>query len=173
VKVTAFQRRALLAGALIATVAAAVIPAEPDEAPVAERRAETARPPRENAGARLNTAEKSAAPLPELPLERLEQRGSREAVRDAFEARSWAPPPPKPAPPPPPQAPPLPFKYMGKIMDGGQVVVFLIKQDKNYVVRAGDKLDNDYQVEEINPGLMTLTYLPLGQKQTIAIGAAN
>jgi len=51
--------------------------------------------------------------------------------------------------------------------------VFLAKQDSNYVVRAGDKLDGSYTVDEIQPGMMTLTYLPLGQKQILAIGAAN
>ena len=58
-------------------------------------------------------------------------------------------------------------------MDGSEIVVFLEKQNSNYAVRAGDKLDNTYKVDEIKPGVMTLTYLPLGQQQTIAIGAAN
>jgi hypothetical protein len=167
-KLSAFQRRAILAGALVATVAAALMPAEPDAPPA--QRAQPARPP---TGARELRNRGAAEPLPQLELERLAQSPSREAVLDALEVRSWAPPPAKPAPPPPPQAPPLPFKYLGKIMDGGQVVVFLAKQDNNYMVREGDKLDNNYQIDEIKAGMMTLTYLPLGQKQTLAIGAVN
>jgi len=186
VTLSPLRRKLLLGLALLATVAAAVVPAEPEEVAVPVKGAVAARtaPPGGDAregrevstprGGRSDNA--SAGTLPSLPLERLDVKGSREAVSDAFEVRSWAPPPPpppKPVPPPPPQAPPLPFKYMGKIMEAGQVVVFLERQDRNFVVRAGDKLDNNYQVDEIKPGVMTLTYLPLGQKQTLAIGAAN
>ena len=169
-KLNPFQRRAILAGALIATVAAALMPEEPEAPPAPHGQAsrQTARVVAAQPRTRV-----ASEPLPELPLEKLAQAPSREAVLDAFEVRSWAPPPAKAPPPPPPEAPPLPFKYMGKIMDGGQVVVFLAKQDINYVVRAGEKLDNNYQVDEIKPGMMTLTYLPLGQKQTLEIGAAN
>lgn len=168
-KLSAFQRRAAIAVALVATVAAAVMPEEQEAAPL--ERARATRPPRDaRAGA---PADHSAEELPQLALERLAQPAPRDAVLDAFEVRSWAPPPAKPAPPPPPQAPALPFKYMGKLMEGGEIVVFLAKQDSNYVVRAGDKLDSNYQVDEIQPGVMTFTYLPLGQKQTLAIGAAN
>ena len=167
-KLSTFQRRAILAGALVATVAAALMPEEP-EAPVTPRTGvkSAAR------SANVKAVKAGDESLPQLAVEKLTQTPSREAVLDAFEARSWAPPPPKPAPPPPPQAPPLPFKYIGKIMDGSEIVVFLEKQNSNYAVRAGDKLDNTYKVDEIKPGVMTLTYLPLGQQQTIAIGAAN
>jgi len=168
VKLTVFQRRAILGGVLVATVAAALVPEDQDVSPPPGARA--ARPVRETSGTRNAVSDEA---LPQLKLDRLAQPSSREAVRDAFEERSWAPPPPKPAPPPPPMAPPLPFKYMGKIMDGGEIVVFLAKQDSNYSVRTGDKLDSNYQVEDIKPGVMTFNYLPLGQKQTLAIGAAN
>jgi hypothetical protein len=168
VKLTAFQRRAILGGVLVATVAAALVPEEEDASP--PPRAREGRPVRETSGTRSAVSDQT---LPQLKLDRLAQLSPREAVRDAFEERSWGPPPPKPAPPPPPVAPPLPFKYMGKIMDGGDIVVFLVKQDSNYTVRSGDKIDSNYQVEEIKPGVMTFNYLPLGQKQTLAIGAAN
>jgi len=167
-KLSRFQRRVVLGGALIATVAAAIVPEDDEVSSVHSTR--VTRPARQAAGVHNAVA---TEPLPQLKLDLLAQPASREAVRDAFEERSWAPPPAKPAPPPPPQAPPLPFRYMGKIMDAGEIVVFLAKQDSNYVVRAGDKLDGSYTVDEIQPGMMTLTYLPLGQKQILAIGAAN
>lgn len=167
-KFTTFQRRAILGGVLVATVAAALAPGEEETAPAPAAR--TARPGRETSAARSGV---SGEALPQLKLDLLAQPASRESVRDAFEERSWAPPPPKPAPPPPPVAPPLPFKYMGKIMDGATIVVFLVRQDSNFTVRAGDKIGGNYQVEEIRPGAMTFNYLPLGQKQTLAIGAAN
>ncbi len=167
-KLGTLQRRAILAGALVATVAAALMPEE-QESPVAPRgnAARAVRP------AKTMNANRADEPLPQLAVEKLAQAPSREAVLDAFEARSWAPPPPKPAPPPPPQAPPLPFRYIGKMIEDGKIVVFLARQDSNFAVRAGDRLGVDYQVDEIGPAAITLTYLPLGQKQTLAIGAVN
>lgn len=167
-KLSAFQRRAILAGALVATVAAALMPDDPDTLPA----------PSAVAARSWRPANKAAAGsegdgLPQLAVDKLAQTPSREAVRDAFEARSWAPPPAKPAPPPPPQAPPLPFTYVGKIMEGGQITVFLARQDRSYVVKRGETLDGTYRVDEINAASMQLTYLPLDQKQTLAIGAAN
>ena len=108
-------------------------------------------------------------------MDKLNVEKSVEPIADAFEPRSWIPPQPriKAPPPPPPQAPPLPFTYIGKMMEDGKVVVFLTRQDRNYTVRSGDKLDNTYQVDEIKPAVMTMTYLPLNQQQTLMIGSAN
>jgi hypothetical protein len=74
-------------------------------------------------------------------------------------------------PPPPPQAPPLPFTYLGKMIDGETTTVFLASQDRNFVVRRGDTLDGSYRVEAIEEGGMALTYLPLGARQTLAFAA--
>jgi hypothetical protein len=89
-----------------------------------------------------------------------------------FAPKSWyvPPPPPKAVPPPPPSAPPLPFTYMGKLIEDGQMTVFLTKQDRNYVVKVGDTIDGTYKVEEVSARMMTLTYLPLKIKQTLMIG---
>lgn len=99
---------------------------------------------------------------------------------DAFSAHDWTPPPPPPppqAPPEPPQAPPLPFTYLGKQQEGGangkQWIVFLSKQDRTYTIRESEVIDASYRVEKIAPPLMTLTYLPLQQQQTLPIGAAE
>jgi hypothetical protein len=115
------------------------------------------------------------AALPELELEKLELDKSPEPITDAFEPRSWIPPPPKfkAPPPPPPQAPPLPFTYIGKMLEDGKVVVFLTSGQRNYTVRSGDKLDDTYQVDDIKPTTMLLTYLPLNVQQSLMIGSAN
>jgi len=39
--------------------------------------------------------------------------------------------------------------------------------------RVGDVIDSTYRVEEISGGQMTLRYLPLMEKQVLAIGAAK
>jgi len=91
---------------------------------------------------------------------------------DLLAARSWIVPPP----PPPvvaPKAPPLPFKLVGRLIDNNQQVVFLANQDRNYIAREGAKLDNNYRVERIEAGRMTLIYLPLDERQILILGAVN
>ena len=73
-------------------------------------------------------------------------------------------------PAPPPMAPPLPFVYMGKILDRGQRSVFLTRDERAYVAKAGDVLDGVYRVDAIKPPVLELTYLPLSQKQILNIG---
>lgn len=74
------------------------------------------------------------------------------------------------SPAPAPVAPPLPFVYMGKILDHGQLSVFLSREEKPYIAKTGDVLDGTYRVDSIRPPLMELTYLPLSQKQSLNIG---
>lgn len=116
-----------------------------------------------------------ADPLPQLELEKLELDRSREPIANAFEPRSWVPPPPKQnlPPPLPRMAPPLPFTYIGKMMEDGRIVVFLTQGERSFAVRSGDRLDNTYQIDEVKPTMMLLTYIPLNQQQSLPIGGAN
>ena len=93
---------------------------------------------------------------------------------DAFVTRSWQPPPPRSAPQiaEQPKAPPLPFRYLGKVMEEGSVVAFIAQDARTYLAHKGDVL-LDYRVEEITPAQMTLVYLPLNEKQTLKFGSAN
>lgn len=127
--------------------------------------------------------ERAPAPagVPDLDLDRLAARQPLAPADDPFLARSWqamaeeearrnAPPPP---PPPPPQAPPLPFAYLGKLVEETRVVVFLTQGDRNHVVRAGDTLDGTWRVDEIDEHAVSLTYVPLGQQRSLAFGAQD
>jgi hypothetical protein len=38
------------------------------------------------------------------------------------------------------------------------------------VVKPGDLIDNTYKVEEVTDSSVVLTYLPMKQRQTLAIG---
>lgn len=108
----------------------------------------------------------------DLKLKKLQREPKGEVAADLFEAKSWyvPPPPPKPLPPPPPSAPPLPFAYMGKLIEDGQLTVFLTMQERNYAVKAGDTIDYMYKVEAVTPRVMTLVYLPLDITQALMIG---
>jgi hypothetical protein len=126
-------------------------------------------------------AEASSAEVPALDLDRLAARKRGEPAGDPFRAQSWqslaeaearrnAPPPP---PPPRPQAPPLPFTYMGKLIDDGRIVVFLTQGDRNHIVRQGDTIDGTWRVDAVTEQHLSLTYLPLKQKQELAFGGAQ
>ncbi|BBB60555.1 hypothetical protein UNDKW_2282 [Undibacterium sp. KW1] len=93
-----------------------------------------------------------------------------------FDAQSWTPPPPptaKPPPPPPPTAPPLPFRYLGKKTDDGQIEVYLSSGDRTFIVQEKTIIENIYRVDAIKPTMMSITYLPLNQVQTLQIGSTD
>jgi hypothetical protein len=89
-----------------------------------------------------------------------------------FGSNTWDPPAPKavPAAPSPPQAPPLPFTYLGKKFEDGTWEVYLGLGDNTRVLRPNSTLDGQYAVGAIVPPNLKLTYLPLGQEQTMSIG---
>jgi hypothetical protein len=102
---------------------------------------------------------------------------------DAFAAHSWfvAPPPAPPAPvvwqpppePPPPQAPPLPFKYLGRLQESAERTVWYLLQGERLVVAAsGESVDDTYRIDGAEAGQLRLTYLPLGQQQSLTIGVS-
>lgn len=120
-------------------------------------------------------AKKATSKTEALALEPLKRPVLESSKKGLFDSKSWyvPPPPPKALPPPPPMAPPLPFSYMGKMLEDGRTTVFLTRQNRNFVVSAGDTIESTYRVDEIGAHSMTLTYLPLNIKQTLQIGEAN
>jgi hypothetical protein len=116
-----------------------------------------------------------------LNLERLNRAKAGPGENDIFAARSWRPAPPPipvkaiepPSTPPAPTAPPLPFKYIGNMQNGKTQVVFVAKNDQDYSVRIGDTIDNTYRLDEMSANMITFTYLPLNEKQTLAVPPRN
>ncbi len=99
-------------------------------------------------------------------------------MADVFATKSWyvpppPPPPSRPVPPPPPMAPPLPFTYVGKLVEEGKITVFLSTSDRNYAIQEGDVINGTYHVDQLKAPVMILTYLPLNIKQTLQIGEVN
>lgn len=99
---------------------------------------------------------------------------------DAFAPVSWVPPPPKAPPPAPalpepvaaPTAPPLPFTFVGLLEQGlgiAQPKAFLARGETLLVVSAGDTVETNYSVDAITAQQITLTYLPLKTRQTLAV----
>jgi len=97
-------------------------------------------------------------------------------VDDAFPVRDWSPQrvrAVKLGPPPKAVAPRLPFTVLGKKLEDGMWQVFLSRDERILVVKTHDTIDNAYRVDEIRPPVMTLTYLPLQQRQLVAIGGGE
>lgn len=165
-------RRWALAIALAATVAAAGwVGGNQEGGRVAALDAgEGARP---EAPERRSDAAGPAADGPAVDLERLKQRDVTRKFGEMFPAREPPPPPPSSRIPEPPRAPPLPFRFFGRLVEDGRTVVFLDRQDEIYAAKVGDTIAGAYRVEEINGTEVVLTYLPLNQRQTLPIGAIN
>lgn len=168
----AWRRRALLGG-LAVTVILSILPDDGADVVPAE-----AAGPSPATSKRLGP-EPSAEAGGGLDLERLHRDDPAAGeVGNAFGPTSWYVPPPPPPPvkplppppPPPPSPPPLPFSYLGRYQEGDTLILLLTKGDRIYTVSVGTVIDNTYRVERWDSGLLELTYLPLGMKQTLATG---
>lgn len=78
---------------------------------------------------------------------------------------------PEAPPPPPPAPPPLPFTYLGQLVEAGRTMVFLSTGDRNHVVAPGEVIDNLYRIDEIGASAVVITYLPMNTQQTLLTGA--
>lgn len=104
------------------------------------------------------------------------------ALPKVVKAAVRRPAPPQPPPPPPPvvvapAAPPLPFRFLGRVADApdasgaaqGPPAVFLTAGQEVLRVKAGDTLLGQYRVDAIEPQAVRLTYLPLNQQQSLLL----
>jgi len=76
------------------------------------------------------------------------------------------------APPPPPVAPPMPYRVAGQVVFDGPPRVVLARDDRVFFVREGDILEGGYRVESIKSDAVTLVYMPLEERQTLAVASA-
>ena len=95
---------------------------------------------------------------------------------------SSPPPPKRPAPvvapvrvdpPVPPSAPPMPYRFAGKIVVDGVAKVVLAKGDRVFTVEPGERLDGGYRVDAIGPDEVALVYEPLGVRELLALSVPN
>lgn len=103
---------------------------------------------------------------------------------------SNAPPPPPPPPPevapppPPPMAPPFPHRWVGRFNDEPVLVAsgasgastgtglqraVLAGPVSTWVVKAGDVIEGQWRIDQIQDRQMRLTYLPLKQSLSISM----
>jgi hypothetical protein len=104
-----------------------------------------------------------------------------DAAAAAAIAAAWEPPPPPPPPPrsaaaiaaEAPKPPPLPFRAIGRLIDGDTVIVFLQSGNTTVPARRGEVIERNYRVEAIDDKQVTFTYLPLNLPQQLAIGSTQ
>lgn len=90
---------------------------------------------------------------------------------DPFAPRSFAPPAGEAQAPrkaEKPVAPPLPFRYLGKMIEDGKLAVFLARGEESLSVSAGQRL-GDYRVDKVTDSEVVFTYLPLKTKQSLPL----
>jgi len=125
--------------------------------------------PKESRGAKPLEAE--VAPPNWTPVQR---QAWSEVPERQFAA--WAPPPPPPPPkiaatpstPPPPMAPPFPYQLIGRLVEGSKAQGLLASATRSLAVQAGDVVDGQWRVDQVNERGLNLTWLPAQLPQIIA-----
>jgi hypothetical protein len=155
-------RQRWLALALLVTVAAAFWPSHDDNDGIV---GPVQKPDKASAAAPVGVAHESRQAA-HVPGERLAGM-----QKNLFPKQSWAPPPKPyvPPPPPPPMPPPLPFKYLGRWVEGGQQTLFLAQGDQPVSIQMGQVLSGSWRVDEITDRTVVFTYLPLNMQSTLGI----
>jgi hypothetical protein len=147
-------RRAALAVVALAAAAGAVTGREKPAIELVETRP-----------ARIEAA---AAPL-DIDLEKLRSRGEGEAVQRNPFARLSSAPPQRAAAPAVPAAPPLPFRYFGRLTQDGRTEVFVMRGDELISVAPGRHIDPQYRVDSVGEQAIAFTYLPMKLKQSMEL----
>jgi hypothetical protein len=140
-----------------------------------EKPAEPAIEPAARMDARVRPAEQ------DLDLSQLFRPAQAEAEQqavDPFARRSFAPKAEAASQAPQaPTVPPLPFRYVGKMIEDGELQVFLARGEESFSLRGGQKkgqkVDEQYRVDKVTENRVTFTYLPLKTQQTLEIPAVN
>lgn len=156
------RKSILLVAALAILAAIGVTLWEDDASPITHRHPRKAEPPH-SPGSDMTDVTDEATDADAPPV-------------DIFAVRTWEPPPPPPpppAPPPPPQAPPLPFRFIGRIAGDQETAYLLATSERVIPVRVGDIIDERYLVDKFEAGQLHLIYRPLQIRQTLFVGTGS
>ena len=155
-------RKLLLIGAVAATVALVAYEPARDEAAKSE--------PRASAGPASATRGKASEGL-QVP-----ERRALGKVRGELFGAPPAPPAPQPAASAPGApavavAPPVPYRFAGRVRKGAEEEFLLSKGDLIFPVKEGDTLDGTYRVAAVKAEGIELVYLPLGTAERIIVSS--
>ncbi len=154
------MRKLLLIGAVAATVALVAYEPARDEAAKSE--------PRESAAPAGAARDKASEGL-QVP-----ERRALGQVRGELFGAPPAPPKPVAAAPAAPAvavAPPVPYRFAGRVRKGAEEEFLLSKGDLIFPVKEGDTLDGTYRVVAVKAEGIELIYLPLGTTERIIVSS--
>ena len=105
-----------------------------------------------------------------LDLAQLERVKTGAPAADPFAPKNFSPRPQaeQRAAPAKPEAPPLPFRYVGKMIEDGKLAVVLASGNEAVTAVAG-QLIGDYRVDAVTETEVRFTYLPLKTKQSLPL----
>ena len=66
----------------------------------------------------------------------------------------------------------MPYRYVGKLVQGEKQSVLLAKGDMLFPVNEGETLDGAYRVESVGETQVTLMYLPLALEERIPLDSS-
>ena len=108
----------------------------------------------------------------DFDLTKLAERMSEGAKVDAFAPRNFSPVIPPQAQDKAaaarPEAPPLPFRYLGKMVEDGKTKIFLANGDDSITATPGQRI-GEYRIDKITEAEVRITYLPLKQQQSLPL----
>ncbi len=138
-----------------------------------ERRSDAPSEPAARIDTRIAPREAGAEDIDVARIERGHEAPAASGV-DPFRQHSFAPEAQAQAPgaPSAPTAPPLPFRYVGKMIEDGKLSVFVLRGDDSFTLRKGQRID-DYRVDKITESAVVFTYLPLKTRQELNLSAVN
>ena len=154
------MRKLLLIGAVLATVALVAYEPARDETVKSE--------PRESAGPASVTRGQATEGL-QVP-----ERRALGKVRGELFGAPPAPPQPVASAPSAPAvavAPPVPYRFAGRVRKGAEEEFLLSKGDLIFPVKEGDTLDGTYRVVAVKADAIELLYLPLGTTERIIVSS--
>lgn len=171
----------MLGATVLLSVAAAVL--SPDDELIAERENPASpRPADPHPRGKAAVSARNAYPTEEQAAEmaafvnswRSRSKGGPLAAPSTGAGWASLQPPAPPAPPPPPQveaeppkAPPFPYGWVGRFIDDTPRAV-IAGQSATWVFKQGDVMEGQWRFDRIQERQLTVTYLPLGQSQTLA-----
>jgi len=107
-----------------------------------------------------------------IDLEKLRRNEATMPQNDPFALKNFGAEPRRAAPPAPrvekPTAPPLPFRYFGKLTEKGKTEVYVMRGDELLAVAAGQNI-GEYRVDKVSESSIAFTYLPLKMQQTLEL----
>jgi hypothetical protein len=67
-----------------------------------------------------------------------------------------------------PSAPPLPFRYFGRLTENGKTEVFVMLGEELLSIASGQQ-HGEYRVDQVSASQISFTYLPLKTRQTLEL----